>query len=260
MSSPLLAARTGFAALMLALLTAAAAILGVRLGFFAYHTGWLVMVPATALGLVALALSLWWARTAFVKNSGDGKRLGWIALIGSLAFLYPPLSTVWSGFTLPAIHDASSDPDDPPQFVALAKLRRPGQNGTAFDGRRLIRYQGKEVPVSYALHLYKNGLITKPHTPLLPNSKDPRATMFWRSFNAVKGLGWTLVDYSEKDGRIEATAASPWFGQVSDVVVRVRAAGRLGARTDVRAQSREGATDDGFNIGLVRAFRARLHS
>jgi hypothetical protein len=260
MSSPLLAARAAFAALVLAVLVAAAAIAGVRLGFFPYRSGWLAMVPATALGLAALACALWWAKTAFARNSGEGKRLGWIALLGSLAFLYPPLSTLWSGFTLPAIHDASSDPDDPPQFVALARLRQPGQNALAFDGQRLIRYQGEKVTVSYALHLYKNGLITKPHTPLLPQAKDPRATMFWRGFNVVKALGWTLVDYSEKDGRIEATAASPWFGQVSDIVVRVRAAGRLGARTDIRAESREGATDDGFNIGLVKAFRARLRS
>ena len=36
--------------------------------------------------------------------------------------------------------------------------------------------------------------------------------------------GWTLVDASEKEMRIEATDKSFWFGRISDVVIRVRPA------------------------------------
>jgi hypothetical protein len=260
MRSQLLVARAAFGVLVLAALTAAAAVAGVRLGKFDYATGQTVMIPAVVLGLAALALALWWLRGAIAHNVGTGKRLGLLALAGSLLFLWPPLSTVYRGFTMPPIHDASSSPDDPPQFVALARLRAPGMNGTDFDGQQKIRWQGEDVTISYALHTWKNGLITHPHTRLLPNSKDPQATVFWHCYEVVKSLGWTLVDSSAHDGRIEATAASPWFGQVSDVVIRVRPSGTIGARADIRAQSREGATDNGFNMGLVRAFKTKADS
>ena len=60
-----------------------------------------------------------------------------------------------------------------------------------------------------------------------------------------------------KDGRIEATAQSFWFGRTSDIVIRVRRAGSIGARTDARAESREGTIDHGFNIFLLRDFKAK---
>lgn len=253
----LLAARAAFAVLVLAALVAGVAIAGVRLGRIAYGQGLLLMAPATMLGLVALGLAFAWLRSAVGRNEGTGKRLGLAALLGSLAFLYPPLSNAWYGLTMPAIHDAATNPDDPPQFVALARLRQPGQNGLDFDGRRKIRYQGEEVTVAYAIHAYKNGLITHPHTKLLPNSADPVATVFWRCFEAAKAMGWTIVDADQKDGRIEATARSFWFGRISDIVIQVRRSGSMAARADARAESREGAVDHGFNIFLLRDFKAR---
>ncbi len=258
MRSQLPAARLALAALVLALAVACAAIAGVRGGFFPYDMGIRIMWPATALGLAALIASLAWLRAAAISNTGIGKRMGLAALAGSLAFLYPPLSTFYYGLTMPPIHDAATDPDDPPQFVALAKLRRPGMNALAFDPRQKIRYQGEEVTVSYALHNYKNNLLTKPQFKLMPGSAAPMKTLFWRCFETAKDLGWTIVDYNDNQGRIEATASSFWFGQVSDIVIRTRPSGAIGARPDMRAQSRTLAIDNGFNIFLLKAFRAKL--
>lgn len=255
-----LAARVALAALVLAVLTAAGAILGVRLGLFGFAVGQAVMIPAAVLGVAALICALAWLKSAIGRNDGTAKRSGLVALVGALLFLYPLASYGWYGVMGLPIHDATSDPEDPPQFVALAKLRTAAQNPVAFDGQRKVRWDGEDVPIAYALHEYKNGLITKPHSQLMPNNKNPQATLFWRCFKIVNGLGWHIVDYSEKEGRIEATAASPWFGQISDVVVRVRPSGYLGARYDVRAQSRMGEKDHGFNIGLVRAFKDRADS
>ena len=257
MRSQSLAARAAFGALILAVLTAGIAVGGVRLDRFGYDLGLTLMWPATGLGLVGLLLAVWWLRGAIAHNTGTGKRLGLAALIGSLVFLYVPLSNVWYGLTMPAIHDAATDPDEPPQFVALAKLRKPGENSLDFDGQRHIRFQGKDVTVAYALHLYKNGLITHPHTRLLPGSADPVATIFWHCFEVAKQMGWTIVDSSVKEGRIEVTAQSFWFGQISDIVIRVRRSGIMAARADARAESRGGATDNGFNIFLLRDFKAK---
>jgi len=253
----LLAARTALAALILAAVLGAAAIAGVRLGRIGFATGQAVMAPATALAVVALLAALAWLKSAVSRNEGTAKRTGLAALLGALLFLYPVASYVWKGVAGLPIADATTNPEDPPRFVALAKLRGPGQNSPVFDGQRKLRQDGEDVTIAYALHNYKNGLITKPNTKLLPGSKDPKATVFWRCFEIVKALGWHIVDYSEKDGRIEATAASFWFGQIADVVVRVRPSGFMAARHDVRAQSREGRNDHGFTLGLVRAFKER---
>ena len=257
MRSQLLTARAAFGMLILAALVAGGAIAGVRLGRFGYDLGLNAMWLAAGLGLVALFLALWWLKGAIAHNVGTGKRLGPTALIGALVFLYPPLSNFYYGLTMPAIHDAATDPGEPPQFVALAKLRKANENGLDFDGQRKIRFQGDDVTVAYALHLYKNGLITHPHTRLLPGSSDPVAVIFAHCLDVVRQMGWTIVDQDEKTGRIEATAQSFWFGRTSDIVIRVRRAGSIGARTDARAESREGTIDHGFNIFLLRDFKAK---
>jgi hypothetical protein len=83
------------------------------------------------------------------------------------------------------------------------------------------------------------------------------ANYFWRALNAVNGLGWRVVAFDEKSGRIEATAHTLWFGAVSDIVIRVKPAGKIGVRVDIRSKSRSGSADAGRNAALVHAFLAR---
>ncbi|HEY2007978.1 MAG TPA: DUF1499 domain-containing protein [Rhizomicrobium sp.] len=245
----LAAARLAFAALCLAVLTAAAAVVGVRLGALPDASGSFLMIPATALGVAAMVAALLWLRAALRSNLGTGKRLGLIALIGSLLFLYQPLSYVYAGFVSLPIHDATTDPEDPPQFVALAKI--PSANARAFDGKRHIRYKGEDVTVAYALH-DKYYLLTKPHKGLLVLP----AKAYWRAYGVVERLGWTIVDASEKDLRIEATSKSFWFGRVSDIVIQVRQAGTIGSWVDVRSESREAGDDHGRNVARLKEFFA----
>ena len=47
---------------------------------------------------------------------------------------------------------------------------------------------------------------------------------------------------------------------VADIVIRVRPAGTLGARFDMRAESETGTRDFGRNLGLIKAYRAALAS
>jgi hypothetical protein len=243
----LLAARLAFAALLLGVLTAAAAVVGVRQGLLSDANAGNLMIPATLLGAVALVLALMWLRSALRSNLGTGKRLGLLSLIGTLVFLYQPLSYVYAGFASLPIHDATTDPEDPPQFVALAKIQP--ANSRVFDGERRIRYKGQDVTVAYALH-DKYFLLTKPHNGLLVLP----GKAYWRAYGAVQKLGWTVVDASEKDLRIEATARSFWFGRVSDIVIRVRQAGTIGSRVDIRSESREGGDDHGRNVARLKTF------
>src|SRR5277367_5965372 len=94
----LLAVRLAFAALLLGVLTAAAAVVGVRQGLLSDANAGNLMIPATLLGAVALVLALMWLRAALRSNLGTGKRLGLLCLIGALVFLYQPLSYVYAGF------------------------------------------------------------------------------------------------------------------------------------------------------------------
>lgn len=249
----LAAARLAFAALSLAVLTAAAAVVGVRLGALPDASGSFLMIPATVLGVVALLLALLWLRAALHSNQGTGKRLGLIALIGALAFLYQPLSYVYAGFASLPIHDATTDPEDPPQFVALAKVA--SANSRVFDGGRHIRYKGEDVTVAYALH-DKYPLLTKPHAGLGPQSLPDK--VYWRALEVAKQLGWTIVDANDKDLRIEATDKSLWFGRTSDIVIRVRQAGSIGSRLYMRAESREAGDDHGRNVARLKQFFAHF--
>ncbi len=243
----LFAARTALAALVLAALAGICAVAGARLGLLTDKGGRTVMLPATALGLAALALALLWLRSALVRNGGEGKRMGLIALIGSLAFLYCPLTYLYYGYTSLPIHDVTTDPGDPPQFVALANIHP--ANSRIFDGARKISYKGEQVTVAYALH-EEYPTLTKPHAGLLISPQKA----YWRCHEAVKKLGWTIVEASEKDLRIEATDKSLWFGRISDIVIRVRPAGSIGSRVDVRSESRDGDRDHGRNAARIKAF------
>jgi hypothetical protein len=245
----LAAARLAFAALGLAVLTAAAAVAGVRLGALSDDAASTLMIPATALGLVALLAALVWTRAALKSNLGAGKRMGLAALTGALVFLYQPLSYVYAGFVSLPIHDATTDPEDAPQFMALAKTA--SANSRVFDGERHIRYKGEDVTIAYALH-DKYFPLTKPHNGLLVLP----GKAYWRAYGVAEKLGWTIVDASEKDLRIEATSRSFWFGRICDIVIRVRQAGTIGSRVDIRSESREAGNDHGRNIARLKSFFA----
>jgi Protein of unknown function (DUF1499) len=248
MRSQLLCARLALAALMLALLAATAAIGTVRLGTLPFDSGLAIMAGAAALAMIALLLALVWLFRALNSNQGAGKRAGLVALFGSLALLWPPLHSWTMGLTSPAIHDATTNPEDPPQFVALAK-RAPGMSPAAYDGNVQIRFHGETNTANYMLHTYYADL-THPKGRLLWT----KSKLFWHSFETAKAMGWHIVDYSEQQGRIEATDTSFWFGQKADIVIRVREAGPLGAIADLRSQSETGRQDLGANIARLKAY------
>ena len=244
----LLCARAALAALVLALLAVGIAVGAVRLGALPFESGLTIMAGATALGMIALLLALIWMLRAFNANQGAGKQPGLIALIGSLLFLYTPLHTLYMGLTSPAIHDATTNPEDPPEFVALAK-RSPGMNAPVYDGSEQIRFRGETNTANYMLHTYYAPM-TQPKGRLLTT----KAKLFWHAFETAKKMGWQIVDFNENQGRIEATDTSFWFGQKADIVIRVREAGSIGAIADVRSQSQTGTRDFGANIERLKAY------
>jgi uncharacterized protein (DUF1499 family) len=74
---------------------------------------------------------------------------------------------------------------------------------------------------------------------------------------AARERAWEIVAVVPAEGRLEATASTPWFGFKDDVVVRVERAG-TGSRVDVRSKSRVGRSDLGVNARRIRDFLAAL--
>jgi hypothetical protein len=256
----LAAARLGIFAFGLGLVAAAFAVATVRLDVLRYAVGYQVMIAATLLGLVALGAALAWLLSAFRRNRGEGRAMGLIALFGALLLLYPPLSAFKHRLTSPSLYDITTDTEHPPAFVALRGMRGAGANSPDYDGAPQISYQGEMRSIDYVLHM-EYPEITKPHAGFFPRTQHPVGARFWQAFETAKAMGWTIVSYSEAQGRIEATDASFWFGRVADIVIRVSQAGASsanGVRVDIRVQSRDDRRDDGTGALRITRFLRRL--
>jgi uncharacterized protein (DUF1499 family) len=81
--------------------------------------------------------------------------------------------------------------------------------------------------------------------------------VFQGAVAAARRMGWTVVATVPAEGRLEATASTPWFGFVDDVVVRVTPAPQ-GTRVDVRSVSRVGRSDLGANAKRIRKYIGAL--
>lgn len=225
--------------------------------------GFLEMKPALAtfFGALAIAgLSILVGFAAFVAIWRNGTR-GMARIL--LAFLIDALVLGYPAFLavqyrrLPPIHDITTDPIDPPQFDAIARLRPRDAN-----------------PITYA------GLYTAEQQHAAYSDIEPDSTTatpqeaYDAAMKVIAKRKWRVVDARPpqgpppgvvnargpkppppppaRDGIIEVVARTPILGFRDDVVVRVRAT-TDGARIDVRSASRYGRHDLGTNAKRVRA-------
>ncbi|MBT8421518.1 MAG: DUF1499 domain-containing protein [Gammaproteobacteria bacterium] len=140
------------------------------------------------------------------------------------------------------IHDISTNTDDPPQFVEVAKLRGENDNPAEYAGDETAAIQKEAYPEIQPLVLL-----------------DPRTFVFETALQVAEEMGWEIVATDIEAGRIEATATTSFVGFKDDVVIRVRA---RSAETivDVRSKSRVGRGDMGVNAERVRDFLAALEA
>lgn len=136
------------------------------------------------------------------------------------------------------LHDISTDTADPPEFVVVAKQRRPGDNSAVYGGSDLAAQQRAAYP--------NLGPIT---STLNYDDALSEATQ------AVKDLGWEFINVDFNAGIIEAYDTSPVFGLVDDIVIRVRREGR-GTRIDIRSAARYYSGEPGVQAERIRQFAA----
>jgi hypothetical protein len=242
-----IAARIAFGGFVIAWLVALAASSGTRLGWWDLQTGLLVLLPAIAAGAIGFLAGIAWVWSALARNESTGARWGVIGLIGSVIAIGIPLNDARLAFLSPPIHDISSDIEYAPEFKSLLPLRAGAPNGPEYDGPKTVVYDGKKTTVSALQKKYYEDVI-----PFIVFGKP--LAIFWRGLNAANEMGWHVVSFDPRTLRIEATESSFWFGLTDDIVIRVKPAGRLGARLDIRSKSRVGENDMGGNATRIRAY------
>lgn len=211
---------------------------GTRMGLWDFRTGFSLMKWAAYTGAAAVVAAL----IAMAVGRRRGIVLAAIALVlGALMFLLP-----WNmrrgASAYPGIHDITTDTRNPPAFVAIMPLRKDAPNPPEYLGDSIARIQWQAYPDLQPLMMAM-----------------PVDSAFGNALVVAREMGWELVDQSRQEGRIEATATTPWFGFKDDVVIRVTSASGI-SRVDVRSKSRVGRGDVGANAKRIRAYLERLRA
>jgi hypothetical protein len=224
------------------------------------RSGALDIVPALstlagALVLACVAILLAFAAGIVIWRHGiGGGRQAVTALLIGAALIAYPLYLGIKASRLPAIYDVTTDPIDPPQFDAIARLRPRDANPVTYAGLYAAEQQHAAYPdiepdetTATAQDAYTAAMkvITKRKWHVV-DSRPPQGPLP-RVIDARASQSATV-----RDGIIEAVARTPILGFRDDVVVRIRPTVD-GARIDVRSASRYGRHDLGTNAKRVRA-------
>jgi len=230
----------GLALAVLAGLAAALAGFGHRWGWWHYRMGFTVLKAASYFGIAASAVSL----AGLIITRPMFQRQGmFLALAGILIGLLTA-SIPWSWLRtvkqVPRIHDISTDTENPPKFAAVLPLRKDASNPAEYGGSDIAAEQRKGYPDIVPLRM-----------------KAPPERAFEQALSAARDKRWEIVDAQPKEGRIEATDTTFWFGFKDDVVIRITAEPEV-SRVDVRSVSRVGRSDVGTNAKRIRAYFRKL--
>jgi hypothetical protein len=210
------------------------------------------LAGALVLACVAILVALGAGVVIWREGVGGGRQAATALFIGFALIAYPLYLGIKAS-RLPAIYDITTDPIDPPQFDAIARLRPRDANPITYAGL----YTAEQQHAAYSD-------IEPDDTNSTPQEAYDAAMKVitkrkWRVVDARPPQGplpriidtRTPQGAAARDGIIEAVARTPILGFRDDVVVRVRATAD-GARIDVRSASRYGRHDLGTNAKRVR--------
>ena len=220
-------------------------IIAVVVSILIVRFGFLEMKPALAtfFGALALAgLSILLGLAAFAaiwQNGSRGMSRILLALLIDAVILAYPAYLGLQYRKLPAIHDITTDPIDPPRFEALARLRSgEGANSAVYAGLYSAEQQRLYYPDIETVEL-----------------DAPVARAFEVTMQLVTKRKWLVIDERapqppRRIGRIEAVARTPIMGFREDISIRVTADGD-DSRVDIRSSSRYFESDLGSNAARV---------
>lgn len=224
------------------------AVVAVLVSILVLRFGFLEMKPALATffgGLAIAGLSILFGLAGFAAIWQNGSR-GMARIL--LAFLIDGAILAYPAYLglqyrrLPAIHDITTDPIDPPRFDALARLRTgDGANSAVYAGLYSAEQQRQFYPAIEPIEL--------------EISVDRAYAIALQLVNKRK---WLVIDERapqppRRIGRIEAVARSPIMGFREDVSIRAVPDGD-DSRVDIRSASRYFESDLGSNAARVTKF------
>ncbi len=208
-------------------------IIGTSIALPMFGIGALVVITAIVLGLFGVIRG--WASPHVI-----GGTKGWLAIVLGIAAIAITFFIVKDGLSAPPIHDVTTAPSDPPEFVTLYDAHYAGRDYDSF-----AAYDESRDQIDIA------GAYPDLKTVTLSNSVND---VFKAAENAAAQMGWEVAAVVAEEGRIEATATTPLFGYKDDVVIRVRLDADNQTALDVRSASRVGEGDLGANAKRIIAF------
>jgi len=211
------------------------------------------LAGALALAWVAILLAFAAGIVIWRQGVGGGRHAVTALFIGAALIAYPTYVGVRAS-RLPAIYDISTDPIDPPQFDAIARLRPRDANPITYAGLYAAEQQHAAYPD------IEPDETTSPPQDAYDAAMKVITKRKWRVVDSrpPQGSPPRVIDaraspaVTARDGVIEAIARTPILGFRDDVVVRIRPTAD-GTRIDVRSASRYGRHDLGTNANRVRS-------
>ena len=190
-----------------------------------------------AIGLVIIQTGFFF----FMKDSGFPTKA--MVLTGFLLTLLVTATAVFWQYkarSVPPIHDITTDIENPPEFVAMVRLREDAPNPPEYAGEETAEQQRDAYPDIQ---------------PLSINASDQK--VIDEIVALISEREWTIVSVNREAGRVEATEKLPWFGFKDDVVFRIESENGT-TRVDMRSKSRVGRSDIGVNADRINEFLSDL--
>lgn len=214
---------------------------GYRSGTFELGQAFTILTYCAYGGIASVALVIFYV--IWQRPEGIQVLVLLVSGLCGLTAFYLPYRQQQIAIRVPRIHDITTNIANPPQFVAIAPLRANAPNPPEYLGGETSELQREFYP-DIMTHVY----VQSP------------GEVFAAVEELVAESGWELVDASQAEGRIEATATTRWFGFKDDVVIRLTAGPANSTVLDMRSKSRVGLSDIGVNANRIRMFTAALNA
>ncbi len=217
---------------ILFLLVLPLSIVATRLNIIHFSMG----LAASALACIGSLLIMLLGITAWLLPKFRSQRRQSLNIIlATLAPVLIAINAMTGAGDKPAIHDISTDINNPPAFVE-------GLNQRGADSNPLQRDEKLDL-----LQLQAYPLLVPIKTVLSPMQAYDKALL------VASDLGWEIYGKNPESGLIEAVDTTLLYGFKDDIAIRIES--RLGVtQVDLRSVSRVGVGDIGANAARIEAF------
>ncbi|MDD5773511.1 MAG: DUF1499 domain-containing protein [bacterium] len=232
---------TGFYLAIILAITAILSGLGTRWSFWDFRAGLKIFRWAVYGEMAVFALTLISGIVVEYKQFQNMFTFSVIGFLISVSVAGMGLKWMYIAKHVPAIHDITTDTENPPKFDLILNLRKDALNSSEYGGMEISSQQEKAYPDI---------------KPALLEVTPENA--YKLCLKTAGEMGWDIVNANAEKGFIEATDRTFWFGFKDDIVIRVMPVDKS-SRIDLRSVSRVGRSDVGTNAKRIRNFFKRLN-